>query len=52
MRYKNIKTGAVIETECVINGENWKKERARGKNNDMKENMTKTEMTSQDYDEE
>lgn len=25
MKYKNIKTGTVIETECVITGENWEK---------------------------
>lgn len=23
MRYKNIKTGAIIDSPCVIKGENW-----------------------------
>lgn len=27
MRYKNIKTGAIIDSPCVIKGKNWTEEK-------------------------
>ncbi|GEM_PF-4613296 len=31
MRYKNTKTGAIIDSPCLIKGENWIKEKEKVK---------------------
>lgn len=43
MRYKNTKTGAVIEAECLISGGDWKKVRERSKTDETKGESLKTE---------
>lgn len=37
-RYMNTKTGAVIETACVIQGDNWEPVKNQGKDTKKKSN--------------
>ena len=42
-KYINTKTGAIIETECVIKGENWKLLKAAPKNKKAEKKVNEEE---------
>lgn len=52
MRYVHVKTGAIIETECKIKGDNWMKEKdykaLKKKNDETSEEPKKQEEKGDD----
>lgn len=52
MRYVHVKTGAIIETECKIKGDNWMKEKdykaLKKKNDAVSEESEKPEKKGDD----